>query len=99
MKLDRKRSKSLENIKENGKQKGQKPKKNQIDMQHSMNIERENQKVQNCTVNNAWTIERAESLELYKMQCMDKRKSRKYRIVQNTMHGQEKEEKVEKRKL
>ena len=51
MKLDRKRSKSLENIKENGKQKGQKPKKNQIDMQHSMNIERENQKVQNCTVN------------------------------------------------
>ena len=64
-------------------------------MQHSMNIERENQKVQNCTVYNAWTRGRAESIELYRIQCMDKRKSRKYRIVQNTMHVQEEEQKVQ----
>ena len=65
-------------------------------MQHSMNIERENQKVWNCTVYNAWTRGRAESIELYRIQCIDKRKSRKQKRENCNETLQEKEQKVRK---
>ena len=65
-------------------------------VQNTMYGQEEEQKVWNCTEYNAWTRGRAESIELYRIQCIDKRKSRKQKRENCNETLQEKEQKVRK---